>query len=426
MQNFRNTACVSLLLLCLSPIVVSAAGTEQRSTISKKLSDSSAIQLKAEISKSPSTVIDLSASATPSIISPAVKNSLPTIKLTQPALKAGQVRLKPLSRELDEATRKLVLRRVPNSASGVKPVAVFNGAAEMLSTDGKQLTLRAMALSDEPLKYNTRRRLFEGTLSVGVVELESSGQQQELSAPVAFEVLGVLADPKRVSATMTAPPFETITIAVENPGDTVEARIFSVLDPTGESVLSMPVSRPRLEVSASPVRIQGWGLQKTNILVQATNLAGGGLSVQIASTLGELDSNTLQLDESGMGMASLRSTSTGTARIVLSGSPFESAATDVQFVFPMRYILAALIGGLAGGLLRLGGRRRSIKRIALDLLTAVVAGTIVFGLFVLGVNVTGFALPAQAGEVLVFVVTALGAFGGTKLFSPKAAKPENG
>jgi hypothetical protein len=38
------------------------------------------------------------------------------------------------------------------------------------------------------------------------------------------------------------------------------------------------------------------------------------------------------------------------------------------------------------------------------------------------VNVTGFGLPAQAGEVLVFVVTALGAFGGTRLFSLTAGK----
>ena len=46
------------------------------------------------------------------------------------------------------------------------------------------------------------------------------------------------------------------------------------------------------------------------------------------------------------------------------------------------------------------------------------AGAVVFGLYALGVNLTGFRLPAQAGEVLVFVVSAVGAFIGTRLLTP--------
>ena len=45
-------------------------------------------------------------------------------------------------------------------------------------------------------------------------------------------------------------------------------------------------------------------------------------------------------------------------------------------------------------------------------------GFLVLGLYVLGVNVVGFHLPARAGEVLVFVVAALGALGGVGLLKP--------
>jgi len=52
------------------------------------------------------------------------------------------------------------------------------------------------------------------------------------------------------------------------------------------------------------------------------------------------------------------------------------------------------------------------------LAAAVTCGFLVLGLYVLGVNVVGFDLPARAGEVLVFVVAALGALGGVGLLKP--------
>ncbi len=420
----------SLFLLALSSLALSYASAQQTVTAGKAVSAPDAALLKREIANTPSMLIDLSGAAASPTVDSAVDDTGPRITIGTPALKAGQVRIKPLSRDLDAATRKLVLQRIaedPDQTLREKPVVVFNGAAEMLSAGEQKLTLRALALSDKPLRYNARRRLYEGTLSVGVVELDPSGKALELSTPVVFEVLGVVARPKRVSATTTAPPFDSVAIEVENPGNTFSARVWSILDPTNEVILEMPVEKPLLRVSPSPERIQGWGLQKAKILVQATNLSGGGeLSVQVSSTLGQLDSNNVLIDDDAMAVVSLRSASTGTATVTVSGAPFDSASTQVQFVFPLPYILAALVGGVAGGLLRLGGGRRTGRRIALDLLIAVVCGAIVFGLFVLGVNVTGFALPAQAGEVLVFVVTALGAFGGTRLFTLATGKPRGG
>jgi tetrahydromethanopterin S-methyltransferase subunit C len=51
--------------------------------------------------------------------------------------------------------------------------------------------------------------------------------------------------------------------------------------------------------------------------------------------------------------------------------------------------------------------------------TGPTCGAIVFALYALGVNVIGFELPRLAGEVLVFVVSALGALGGVGLLTPK-------
>ena len=196
-----------LFLLCWLSMAMPLASAQQTVTAAKAISAPSAIELKKEISNAPSTVIDISGGANNQTVESVVDNNGPKIKLATPVLKAGQVRIKPLSRELDAASRKLVLERIAEiSGQPVleKPVVVFNGAAEMLSADEQKLTLRALALADKPLRYNAVRRVYEGTLSVGVVELDPSGKALELSTPVVFEVLGVVAKPKQVSATTTA------------------------------------------------------------------------------------------------------------------------------------------------------------------------------------------------------------------------------
>ncbi|MFL6197429.1 MAG: hypothetical protein ACJ75H_24800 [Thermoanaerobaculia bacterium] len=53
-----------------------------------------------------------------------------------------------------------------------------------------------------------------------------------------------------------------------------------------------------------------------------------------------------------------------------------------------------------------------------------ICGAIVFALYALGVNLTGFNLPGRAGELVVFVVAALGALGGVGLLKvPGPPKP---
>lgn len=434
----RHLSAVGFLAFCLLPASSMSAGTDdlrnapaarEIRAVAPAEASENVSRIRAEIARSPSTVVDLSSAAAASTIEPVMRDSAPAIRLAPPALKAGQVRIKPLSRELDSVTRKLLLRRVerdPAVNADALPATVFNGAVEMLSSQATEHTMRALALADRPLRYNAGRNVYEGSVSVGVVELEPSGEPVELSAPVVFEVLGVVANPRRARATMTAPPFESIALEVDNPSSPFKARIWSVLDPSGAVELEVPVVRPTLSVTVSPDPIQGWGLQKGTVLVQVSNITGGGLTLQVANTLGELASNSLLVDSNGFGEIELRSASTGTSTITVSGGPFEAATASVRFVFPLAFLLAALIGGFAGGLLRVARRRRNFKRMALEMVVAIATGAIVFGLFVLGVNVTGIPLPAQAGEVLVFVVAALGAYGGTRLLSSQSPARNGG
>ena len=163
-----------------------------------------ATQLKQAISKVPSTTFDLSKAAKPEALKPLAIKPVETTSISVPALKLGHARFKSLSADVDDASRNLILQRVPQieqDPSRNKPVTVLKGAVEMLSEESKPLTLRMLAIEDAPLRFNGERRIYEGSLSLGVVELEPSGKALKLSAPITFEVLGVVAKPKRVSAT---------------------------------------------------------------------------------------------------------------------------------------------------------------------------------------------------------------------------------
>jgi hypothetical protein len=187
--------------------------------------------------------------------------------------------------------------------------------------------------------------------------------------------------------------------------------------------ISVPVELPRLTLTLSPARLQGWGLETSELLIAAADGATAArATVLLAATQGEINPNQVTLDNNGQARAQLRSASIGTATINASWAPFAQASQSVDYEWPLRFLLAAGVGGVVGGVVRRGAKRgASWPRIGLELLVSVSTGLIVLALFVLGVNVLGFALPARGGEVLVFVVSALGAFLGSQLLKPKAA-----
>lgn len=388
---------------------------------------------------------------------------VPSAGATAKSLKAGDTRIKQLPADLEAASAALIRERLtakppnrgigetgrpPGTPPGNAPgpagkdvpqtdpgtiaqaaqVVVFKGAAEMLAHGSSSLlTLKALAIVNSPLRYDVARRMFSGTVSLGVVEIEPSGSVQTLSAPIDFEVLGLAADPRQVQAKTTSPPFATVRVDVRDPdGDSVDVRVRSILSPDREEAVALKVDRPILKVSVSPDVIQGWGLETASLLVSADEARGSRETLQAASRLGRLSQQRIALDQEGLGSATLRSASIGRDTVTVGGSPFKETTVAVTFAPPVRFIIAATVGGLVGGVLRIGRRIRVDAQTARDLALSVLTGAVVFGLYALGVNVTGFDLPAQAGEVVVFVVAAIGAFVGTRLLSPVAGGAKKG
>jgi hypothetical protein len=392
--------------------------------------------LRARISRLPAAEVDTSRVITtletdqPPTVAPEASPTAPQesaailrpqideVRVPQRELRLKDVLYVPLGAADEAKTKLAVAQQVQQQAGGT--VAVFEGAIRTLSKESAELALKAVVLAGSPLRYRPDLKRFEGTLNVGVVEIGGRTARQ-LSEPIIFQVIGaVTATPALARAESTAPPYQTITIA-SNSAEPVDVQVVSNVTPEGVK-LTLPV-QPALFVRVTPPRIQGWGLETADVLVQSRALAPtGNRQVQFSTDGGGIVTPTeLTLNATGTGTASIRSVSTGPTVVTVSGPGFsDEASAPVEFVFPMRFIIAAILGGLAGGLLRIGvPRRGSGKRALANLGLGVICGAIVFALYALGVNVIGFQLPRLAGEVLVFVVAALGALGGVGLLTPK-------
>jgi len=425
-----------VLALAAAPAGLTSA-QEQEKTTSAPVPQQEVTALRARIARLPAATVDTSgdmtapearsaAAAAPDVASPAQPGAPPVlhpqideVRVLPRGLLFSEVRFVPLGAEDEAKTRTAVVQQVQRQAVG--PIAVFEGAIRTLALDSAELTLKAVALGGSPLRYRPEQRRFEGTLNVGVVDLGGRRATRQLSEPIVFQVIGaVTAMPEFAKAESTAPPYQTITVVSDSADAPIDVQVVSNVTPEGVK-LTLPV-QPALFVRVTPPQIQGWGLETADVPVQSRALGPTtNRQVQLSTDGGIIAPTELTLNAAGTGTASIRSVSTGKAVITVSGPAFTEASAQVEFLFPTHFIVAGILGGLAGGALRMGVPRRGAGRRALAKLgLAVICGAIVFALYALGANVIGFKLPGRAGELVVFVVAALGALGGVGLLKMPA------
>ncbi|MBI1179501.1 MAG: hypothetical protein GC201_03020 [Alphaproteobacteria bacterium] len=406
-----------ILAVLLGASALGAGAVAQPLTRSTAIAAPDTVRLLQEhVARTPGVTVDLKNAATPA------ETRLPAAPAESAApakpLRPGIARFVRLGTREEQQSQALVKDLLP---AAVRPgAAVFDGVVQTVGKDDQTLTLKAVAFPRAPLRRNPQTGLYEGAVSVGVIDVAGKGAHA-LSAPIAFQVLGpVTAQPDPASAAQTAPPYTDIRVSADTPDADLDVTVVSNVAPAGET-LHLRV-RPSLAMEVSPGNIQGWGLETANVLVRAQAFPANGTgTVQLSSTLGRLSENQAALGPGGMAQVSVRSESVGSGTISADGPGLDGASATIDYAFPWRFLGAALLGGLAGGLLRKRSRARGLPAFVRSLGIAVLSAAVVVGLYVLGVNLVGFALPSHGGEVLVFVVAALGALYGTRLLT--AAPP---
>jgi hypothetical protein len=198
-----------------------------------------------------------------------------------------------------------------------------------------------------------------------------------------------------------------VLIAVSDPAAPFKISARTLLD--GGDEIELPIHRPRLSIEPARPAIEGWGLGKTKIQVQAEGLDDPkSFSIGLSTSQGEISPTPLTLQADGRATAELRSDGTGIANVRATGVPLEAAQAAVNFVAPWRFLIAGLIGAAVGWILRTRARSKSLR----SALVAAAAAAVALVAYMLGIRWLQWSPEAQAGEALAFFIAAAGAFTG--------------
>jgi hypothetical protein len=338
----------------------------------------------------------------------------------------GQLLFVPLEPDAERVAEGALAQQVaamePARRNGLQ---VFPGAVRQLGVNGEEVQLKPYVLVGQPLQYVPERDQFVGTIVVGVADLQDAGGARALTVPLEFEVLeSALAKPSRVSLDETSPPYQRIEVTSKVVGRPVTLHIASNFSHEGVEV-SVPIE-PTLLVDIDGDHLRGFGMQTAAVTVTAIGGArpGTGEVNVLAPGAFIVNGSPLTFDESGIARAVLRTDRTGPLTVTATASGFVSGSRMITVIWPWPTLLAASLGGLLGGFVRLGPRirkRMNIVRFLVGLVISVFVGVIVFALYVVGVKLLPVQFTVEVGDIFAFATAALAGWLGSSVLTGRAA-----
>jgi len=263
------------------------------------------------------------------------------------------------------------------------------------------------------LVFTAAQSAFTGSIFVGLEE-PAAAPARALGRRVLLLVTASdgTADPPQVALDHTSLPYKRVRLTASSPtGDTVVLHIRTTFDPDPVNV-PVPVLRSVLSLSVTPHRINGFGLEAATVGVRAEPILPRA-SVLLTAATGSIAPAVVQLDSSGIATAALRSAGTGLDTVEAKGQSLRSASATVDYVFPWAFLIAAIAGGLVGGLTRelllVAGAKEGVRfgRFVLGWGAFILIGIVVVAAWAVGIDLLGIRLAAAYGEGLVAVIAAL-------------------
>jgi hypothetical protein len=277
------------------------------------------------------------------------------------------------------------------------------------------------------MRWEPDAGVFRGALFLAIEDSLRRSESRPLPTPVRFQLLAEAdtVNPAELSFEHTNFPLRRVEVTARRASDSLRVHLIPEFDVEGTDIW-LPVV-PFLEVETTPLRIQGWGVQTAQVVVRvAGTTAATPTMVNLTSSSGELEALDLQIGAAGSGATSLRSAGAGEAVLRASAPGLGEATTTIVFVWPWVFLLAALLGGVFGGVAaaaqhegRAGSSRWSTSALK-GLFVGVLAA---LAWYALGVNLLQLELgvPRQ-NELAVFALAALAGFFGVPRMKSRGAE----
>ena len=306
------------------------------------------------------------------------------------------------------------------------PIRLITPDATLQST----WVLRPVYKVANRMRWDAAQQVFRGTLLLAIEDSLRRSESRPLPTPVRFALVADAdtVDPDQFAFEHTNLPLRRVELVSRRALDSVRVQLVADFDVAGVDVW-VPVE-PAMRIETTPRRIAGWGLGTARVVVHMLGTTPDtSRSASVTASGGELDAIDIPFGRSGIATTQLRSQGGGTATLMASAPGFGEATTAIDFVLPWLFLVAALVGGVAGGSLaalqaeRKEGQRRQWAEYALKGVLAGVIGAVAW--YGLGVNLLQLDLgvPRQ-NEFAVFGLAALIGFFGIPRIGGKA--PERG
>lgn len=265
-------------------------------------------------------------------------------------------------------------------------------------------------------RFDPARNAYVGSILIGLLDKDNPAAADSLGREVVMQITGEVQSLEAVRLRTMNIPFQRVLLSVARPrGDSVLIRLRPTFDPRGGSDIWIPIRRATLSLSASPRRIAGFGLEIAELIVMNQD-SDDSIPVALTSSLAKPSPAQVRATREGA-TSEIRSSGVGVDTVRLAGGAYQGFVV-IRYAWPISFLLAALLGGLFGGVLNALSTRRESDPRTVAFLGAQGALTGIVGavLYAVGINVIGWAPRAEYGEALMFAVAFMAGLMGPRVF----------
>jgi len=298
-----------------------------------------------------------------------------------------------------------------------------------VGADGAVLDVRpSVAVQGGGLHYRQVPGDFTGSVLLGLQSSSHPAGSHRLGRAVRMLLTASVdaLSPSQVTLDHTNLPYTSVRLTTRSPSsDVIMLRIRTDLDTATDSI-PVSVLRPGLRLIATPKRIAGYGLEVATLAIMAdVARPRTAATVTLTSDRGKVEPIQVVLDSGGTAKATIRSAGLGRATITAQSLAFQPESETVEFVFPTAFLVASIIGGLLGGVVREGWatwqdtQRVLVWHFAAGVVLAALGGVIVAVAWAFGINLLDIKPVSGSGEAFTGLVAALGAFAGLSMVASR-------
>ncbi len=297
---------------------------------------------------------------------------------------------------------------------------VVPGKFEVVTTSGRRIKVQPVITSRNMMKMNYNRKTMEGSFTMMLLSQTQTSEnklRRQQNIAIVGDDMNFRGDPESEFDKVLQLKFEnlnlplrTIEVTAENASDSIDFKIITEDNPEG--IRFHLLINPYVKVDA-PASLQGMGIGEKVVHVSlhgSNKVSDEKIVVSTKSSSGQLESEEIILSNEETSPIFLRSS--GTDDIKLSVNPADDSISvpseiTIRQVFPWIFILAAVLGGITGSLIKIF-YSSNFHNVSTKLAGAALFGFIVaIAYYVLGINLLKMTMSEELNEFAVFGISAL-------------------